>query len=59
MEADEEPLYFDARQDRESWWASPVQSYLDLMAGDKRDREIAQQVKAAILGGLARNPNTP
>jgi hypothetical protein len=49
IETDDETVYFDAREDAEFWWASPVQVYLELMAGDKRDREIAEQVKSFIL----------
>lgn len=30
-------------------WASEVQTYLDLMQGDKREREIAQDLEARIL----------
>jgi hypothetical protein len=42
-------LYFDARIERSFRWASPVQVYLELMAGDKRDRETAEQVREFIL----------
>jgi hypothetical protein len=48
IETDDETVYFDAREDTEFWWASPVQVYLELMAGDKRDRETAEQVKSFI-----------
>jgi hypothetical protein len=49
IETDDETVYFDAREDAEFWWASPVQVYLELMAGDKRDRETAEQVRSLIL----------
>lgn len=52
VEASEQPLYFDARRDAEFLWASPVQTYLELMRGDKRDRETAEQVRAYILGRI-------
>jgi hypothetical protein len=52
IETDDETVYFDAREDAEFWWASPVQVYLELMAGDKRDRETAEQVKTFILKGV-------
>jgi hypothetical protein len=52
METDEQPLYFDARQQAGFYWASPVQTYLELMRGDKRDRETAEQVKDTILRGV-------
>jgi|OpeIllAssembly_1097287.scaffolds.fasta_scaffold35124_1 hypothetical protein len=54
IETDDETVYFDARQDAEFWWASPVQVYLELMAGDKRDRETAEQVRALILKDVER-----
>ena len=49
IETEDETVYFDARQDDNFWWASPVQVYLELMAGDKRDRETAEQVKSFLL----------
>ena len=49
IETDDETVYFDARQEAEFWWVSPVQVYLELMAGDKRDRETAEQVRSLIL----------
>ena len=33
-------------------WASPIQVYLELMAGDKRDRESAEQVRTLLLKNL-------
>jgi hypothetical protein len=52
IETEDETVYFDARQDNKFWWASPVQVYLELMAGDKRDRETAEQVKSFLLKDL-------
>ncbi len=49
---EDEAVYFDARQVGNFWWASPVQSYLELMAGDKRDQEIAEQLKSLILNEI-------
>ncbi len=45
-----ETAYFDARssEDDPYPWASPTQTYLELMAGDKRDRETAAQVACWI-----------
>jgi len=45
----DETVYFDARQEEDFRWASPVQVYLELMAGDKRDRDTAEQVKSFLL----------
>lgn len=52
LETDDETVYFDSRSEGGFRWASPVQVFLELAAGDKRDRETAGQVKAAILAGL-------
>ena len=52
IETDEETVYFDARQQGGFSWASPVQAYFELMAGDKRDRETAAQVKSFLLMNL-------
>jgi hypothetical protein len=52
VEADDEPVYFDAQEDKKLLWASPTQCYLELMAGDKRDRETAEQVKAYVLNRI-------
>ncbi|MCX5887530.1 MAG: type IV toxin-antitoxin system AbiEi family antitoxin [Proteobacteria bacterium] len=52
IETDNEAVYFDARKDGNFWWAAPVQVYLELMAGDKRDQETAEQVKSFLLKDL-------
>jgi len=49
IEAEKETLYFDARDDGGFLWASPVQVYMELMSGDKRDQETAGQLKPSIL----------
>jgi hypothetical protein len=46
------PTERDDRQGEDLWWASPVQVYLELMAGDKRDQETAEQVKSYILNNF-------
>ena len=43
--------YFDVRVGRRLPWASPLQTWLELMRGDKRDREIANQVRELLLRG--------
>lgn len=43
-----EEVYFDRRDDLT---ASPVQTFLELMAGDKRDQETAEQVLTVIMSG--------
>ena len=52
IETDDETVYFDALEENGFWWASPVQVYLELMAGDKRDRTTAEQLEAYILKNL-------
>jgi hypothetical protein len=49
IEVEDETVYFDARQEEGFWWASPVQVYLELMTGDKRDQETAEQLKPSIM----------
>jgi hypothetical protein len=56
IEAKEPFLYFDAREERSFRWASPVQVYLELITGDKRDRETAEQVREFILKNVRRPP---
>jgi hypothetical protein len=52
LETEDEPVYFGARQEDGFWWASPLQVYLELMAGDKRDQETAGQLKSLILNDV-------
>jgi hypothetical protein len=49
---EDETIYFDARRGEDFWWASPMQVYLELMAGDKRDMETAEQVRSVLLRDL-------
>jgi hypothetical protein len=59
-------VYFDPRPISGVPYASPVQSYLELMTGDKRQRESADQVHEHILqtvrekgGGTAKSISQP
>ena len=52
IETEDETVFFDAREQQNFRWASPIQVYLELMAGDKRDRETAGQLKSFILKNL-------
>jgi hypothetical protein len=49
LETEDETVYFDAQQEGGFWWTSPVQVYLELISGDKRDREAAEQVKSLLM----------
>jgi hypothetical protein len=52
VETEAQPFYFDARSEDGFAWASPLQTYLELAAGDKRDRETAEQVRSYLLKSL-------
>jgi len=53
IETDDRTPFFDARPDPSGMiLASPVQAYLELAAGDKRDREMAQAIRQRILRDL-------
>ncbi len=54
IETPDKTVYFDSRTANGFEWASPVQTYLELMAGDQRDRDTATQVKALILADVKR-----
>ena len=41
--------FFDADSNGPFPWASPLQTWLELMRGDKRDRETAEQVRELLL----------
>lgn len=49
METEEESVYFDTRVQEGFPWASPLQVYLELMSGEKRERETAAQVRGFLL----------
>ncbi|HOW70442.1 MAG TPA: type IV toxin-antitoxin system AbiEi family antitoxin [Phycisphaerae bacterium] len=53
FETEEPQVYFDRREESGVAFASPVQCWLELQAGDKREQEAAQQVKERILNALA------
>lgn len=53
IETSDRTPFFDARHDRTGLaYASPVQAYLELAAGAKKDRETADAVRELILGEL-------
>lgn len=52
-------VYFDARPEAGWWWASPVQTYLELAKGDKREQETAEQVEGIILREARGRDTTP
>lgn len=42
-------VYFDIRRQNGIPYASPIQAYLECMAGDKRERETAEQIEEIII----------
>jgi hypothetical protein len=52
IETRDPTVYFDRRVEEGCPWASPIETYLELMRGDKRDRETAEQVRQVILNEL-------
>ncbi|HOC39020.1 MAG TPA: hypothetical protein PKJ77_07070, partial [Thermodesulfobacteriota bacterium] len=52
VETEDETVFFDSRYEGNFWWASPIQVYLELKAGDKRDQETAEQLRSYIINNL-------
>lgn len=53
VETKERTPFFDSRTDEEGiTYASPVQAFLELSVGDKRDQEMAGAIRTAILREL-------
>jgi hypothetical protein len=57
LETEDELAYFDTRYENEYPWASPLQTYLELITGEMRSRNTADQVKKLILQDLAQLPD--
>ena len=54
IETYDKTVYFDARTQRGFEWASPVQSYLELITGEQRLQDTAAQVREIILADVRR-----
>lgn len=54
IETLDKTVYFDSRHRNGFTWASPIQTYLELMAGDQRERDTADQVKEIVLTDVKR-----
>ncbi len=52
IETEDETVFFDGRYEGDFRWASPLQVYLELMSGDKRDQETAEQLKSYIISNI-------
>jgi hypothetical protein len=49
LETSDDLVYFDIRNKAGIPWASPIQTYVELMSGDKRDRETASQIAENLM----------
>lgn len=49
---DDQTVFFDARLEQGRLFASPLQCYLELVKGDKREVETALRVRTTILGAF-------
>lgn len=50
VETNDRAPFFDARTDADGLtYASPLQAYLELAEGDKRDKEIASEIRTKVL----------
>ncbi len=59
VETDDRTPFFDARPDASGLThASPIQAYLELCAGDRRDREMAADVRSRIMRELEHGSST-
>jgi len=54
LETDDPTVYFDIRATDSIAYASPVQAWLELQAGDKRQREAAEVVRRVIMDEVRR-----
>ena len=52
VETNDQRVYFDRREIEGFYWVSPLQAYLELASGGKREQEIAATLRAAILRGM-------
>jgi hypothetical protein len=46
LQTDDQLVYFDARPNLAS---SPIQAFLEMASGDKRQKDVAQRIRSAIL----------
>ena len=42
-------VYFDAREEGDRLWSSPVQAWLELATGGPREQEAADEIERALL----------
>ena len=49
IETDEQTVYFDRRKESEIYWSSPLETYLELANGGKREQETADGMVKKLL----------
>jgi hypothetical protein len=49
LQTDDERVYFDSRTEGGRLLASPVQTWLELAAGDKRSQEVADELRVRLM----------
>lgn len=54
IETAENTVYFDRNRDGEFFYTSPLQVYLSLTRGDKREQDVAEQLVERIVSGGGR-----
>jgi len=55
IETRDKELYFDSRRGRDGVvYASEIQAFIELSGGDKRDQQMAQQVREKLLANVRR-----
>lgn len=59
VETEEQAVYFDPVEDEGFLWTSPLQTYLMLASGDKREREVAQQLRPDLVRGARGDQDRP
>lgn len=55
VETEDQTVYFDASEEEGLHWISPLQTYLMLARGGKREREVATQLRTDLLEAGAVN----
>ncbi|MCK4601324.1 MAG: hypothetical protein KAU28_02585, partial [Phycisphaerae bacterium] len=54
LRTDDARAFFDPRVKDGIPYASPIQTWLDLVSGDKRQKDAAKQVRRGILASLGK-----
>lgn len=52
LQTDDARVFFDARVEGAIPYASPIQTWLELATGDKRQKDAAKQIKRGVLASL-------